>query len=401
MKILFLHTNFPGQFKHICKHFAELNHDVRFLCNTHYGRKIKKVKKFKIKDPIENQNNKSDNALDHGKKTNMPISEQFRQAFLNFNQENWIPDVVISHSGWGCGMHVKEIWPGTRLISYLEWWFNPRSETYTYDQKNIYLGISQGSIHKHWIRNANISLELSTADKIVAPSKWQRNQLPPIFRNNCDVIFDGIDLEMFRLIEKKEDKGISPILTYGTRGMEPMRGFPQFIKSLPGILNAIPHLEIQIAGEDEINYGGKKAPGNSSWKNWAIDYLKDRKIEHKVKWCGRMPLDVYIKWLQKSWCHVYLTHPFVPSWSLAEAICCGCNIICSDIQATREYLIAENDLIFVDHRKVPNIEKEVVKLLAGRKERPKIFRKCLSRLSKDASCHAWSDVAGLNVTTQA
>ena len=174
MKILFLHTNFPGQFKHICKYFAEIGHDVRFICITHYGRSIRKVQKFKIRE-IQDVNKTSD---DRTFKEKTSTAEQYRQAFIEFAQNNWIPEIVISHSGWGCGLHVKEIWPQTKLISYLEWWFNPSSEVYTYDPNNSYLGLSTNSIHKHWLRNVSISIELASADKIVAPSNWQKKQLP-------------------------------------------------------------------------------------------------------------------------------------------------------------------------------------------------------------------------------
>ena len=158
--------------------FRALGHDVRFICKTHYGRSIRKVQKFKIReiqDVDDAPNNKTD-------KEKTSTAEQYRQAFIDFTKDNWIPEIVISHSGWGCGLHVKEIWPQTKLISYLEWWFNPSSEVYTYDPNNSYLGLSTNSIHKHWLRNVSISIELASADNIVAPSNWQKKQLPKIFK---------------------------------------------------------------------------------------------------------------------------------------------------------------------------------------------------------------------------
>ena len=100
---------------------------------------------------------------------------------------------MISHSGWGCGLHVKEIWPETKLISYLEWWFNPNSDLYTFDAGNKDLGINPVGA-KHWLRNGNITLELASADKIIAPTEWQKSQLPIALKNNCDVIFEGLIL---------------------------------------------------------------------------------------------------------------------------------------------------------------------------------------------------------------
>ena len=127
VKILFLHTNFPGQFKHVCAHFADIGHDVKFLCQTNFGNSIKGVSCLKVK---ANTNAIRENN-DEKASSEVSTSEVYRGAFLSLSKKGWIPDVVISHSGWGCGFYVKEIWPETKLISYLEWWFNPTSEVYS------------------------------------------------------------------------------------------------------------------------------------------------------------------------------------------------------------------------------------------------------------------------------
>ena len=111
----------------------------------------------------------------------------------NVKSNGWIPDIVISHSAWGCGLYAKEVFKKTKFISYSEWWFDPNSLFFHYDPKNQDLGISEKSIQKAWQRNQHMSLELAMADKIVAPTNWQRNQLPTIFKDNCYVIIDGID----------------------------------------------------------------------------------------------------------------------------------------------------------------------------------------------------------------
>ena len=396
MKILFLHTNFPGQFKHVSAHFADIGHDVKFICQTNFGNYIKGVDCLLVKANTKAVKENESNSKQFS--TQASTSEVYRGAFISLTKKGWIPDVVISHSGWGCGFYVKEIWPQAKLISYLEWWFDPTSDTYSYDPNNKYLGINRNSVKKHWARNADISLELATSDSIVSPTTWQRNQLPKVFKDNCTVIFDGIDLKLFQSI--KVEPGSVPKLTYGTRGMEPMRAFSQFIKCLPEVVRHLPNLEVEIAGNDEINYGGRKFDKDTSWKQWAVRNLEENNISSSVKWIGQMSYVEYIKWLKSSWCHVYLTHPFVPSWSLAEAICCECNIICSDILATREYLIKQNDLIMVDHRKHNNISENIISSLAETKRRPSIRRACVERLNKDSTCHAWSVVAGLDLATQ-
>ena len=109
------------------------------------------------------------------------------------------PDIVISHSGFGCGLYVKEIWPNVQLISYMEWWFNPQSPFFDYDPNNKNLAVSQSSIRKSWKRNQSLALELSVSDAIVSPTQWQKNQLPELLKSACEVIFDGIDLNIYKL----------------------------------------------------------------------------------------------------------------------------------------------------------------------------------------------------------
>ena len=150
---------------------------------------------------------------------------QYRSAFVELKKALWEPDIVISHSGWGCGL-VKEIWPSSRFKA-ISNGFNPTSEFFSYDESNKSLNINKSSIKKSWQRNQQIALELSVSDNIVSPTNWQKNQLPPIFREKCRVVFDGIELEKFNSSLRIPDKSKFTI-TYGTRGMDPMRCFPTY-----------------------------------------------------------------------------------------------------------------------------------------------------------------------------
>ena len=197
--------------------------------------------------------------------------------------DGWNPDIVISHSGWGCGMYVKEIWPNCKFISYLEWWFNPSSEFFNYDEDNKELGISRHSIKKNWDRNRFIALELASSDQIICPTEWQRSQLPKMLQENCQVVFDGIDLNYFCVDLRA--RNTLPTITYGTRGMDPFRCFPQFIRSLPQIIATNKSLRVEIAGNNSVFYGS--LPSNfNNWQDWAIEYLKKHNIDGNVTWRG-------------------------------------------------------------------------------------------------------------------
>lgn len=395
MKVLFLHPNFPGQFKYLAKIVADAGHETKFLCQTHYDRKINGVNRITLKNKSGHEylekNSKSIN--DRAQ----ILGLQYRSAFNELKKAFWSPDLVISHSGWGCGLYVKEIWPNSRLISYLEWWFNPTSEFFSFDESNKNLNIHKGSIAKSWQRNQQISLELSVSDKIVSPTNWQKNQLPQIFRNKCEVVFDGIELNKFNPSLRKPDKSNFTI-TYGTRGMDPMRCFPQLIEEIPELLNQHPYVNVEIAGEDAVYYGKPPEKPYKSWGGWANELLRKKKVDSRVRFVGKMPPKKYQSWLLKSRCHIYLTHPFVVSWSLVEAYCSGIPLIVSDNQATRDICESNVGVTFTDHRNKGCLSQALDEHINETRFEP-IEERDVGRFGLIASAAGWGRVSGLELAT--
>ena len=368
--------------------FAKQGNEVNFLCQTNYGKNVEGVKVLKLKGKASHEklNSQKLNLVERTKF----LSEQYRLGFTALKNNNWEPDVVISHSGWGCGLYVKEVWPSCKFISYLEWWFNPKSDFFYYDENNKELGLNRNSIKKNWDRNKFIALELASSDQIVAPTKWQREQLPNILYKNCEVIFDGIDLNFYRI--NLLSRNSTPLLTYGTRGMDPFRGFPQFIKSLPQIFSSNKDLKVEIAGNNSVFYGSYPESFDN-WQAWAIDYLRKNKIDEKVSWKGFMESSDYLKWLQSSWCHVYLTHPFVASWSMVESLACGSHLIASDIEATKEFCGEMDGVSFVDHRDIDRIVHQVNNVVESCSKITYYDRKSkLEKLSNEKCLQHWAEI---------
>ena len=396
MEILFLHPNFPAQFKHLSKAFADNGHKTRFLCQTHYGRSIDGVERIKLENEAGHEE-LIKSGLSIFDKT-QKLGKQYRQGLSFLKRQGYTPDIIISHSGFGCGLYVKEIWPKVRLISYLEWWFNPESSFFSYDQNNKYLGISRKSVTKSWKRNQNLALELVVSDEIVTPTQWQKNQLPDMLKEKCQVIFDGIDLDIFRFDERTEIRRNT--LTYGTRGMDPMRCFPQLILALPEIFKNEPSLNIEIAGIDEANYG--LSHKNGSWKKWAIDFLSSHGLESKVQWVGRLPPGKYERWLQSSGTHIYLSHPFVTSWSLVEAYCCFTPLLVSDIYLTQEICEKSNLISYADHREPSNLSEKLlahVDKIRNHNHLRGNDQRYTARFGVEKSVEKWTHVSGVKLTT--
>ena len=391
MKILFLHPNFPGQFKFIAPYFADKGNDINFLCQTHYNRSLPKVKRLCLKGDCSHQALLVDNKKLQGRDKAYKVGQQYLKGMLRLKEQNWIPDVIISHSGFGCGLYARAVFEQAKIISYMEWWFHPSSEMFSYDETNTDLKLSPGNILGLWEKNATTSLELIASDKIVSPSRWQASQIHGKFKKEVVVIKDGINIQDFSLNPVTLDG--DAIITYGTRGMEPMRGFPQFIDILPDILNKWPKVKIEIAGEDETSYSNKKPKEFDSWGKWAEDYLLQRGLQDRVAWKGRLNKNEYIKWLKKSWCHVYFTHPFVASWSLAEAFCSGCPIVTSDLECTREQC-DDKTVTYVDHRDRESIISGINATLRSHSQIKKLIQKerDISDFDKEKSLKAWNDI---------
>ena len=397
-RLLILHPNFPGQFKHLAKAAADSDHDVRFLCQTHYNRSIPGVLRLKLKGTAGRETLLLQ-AKSTFEQTNQ-LADQYKLGFTSLRKAGWTPDVVISHSGWGCGLFVKEFWPQCRHVAYLEWWFNPTSEFYRYDPENLELGIHPKATSTHWLRNQPLALELCAADAVVAPTAWQRQQLPSVLQERCQVVHDGIDMQTFRPAEPSQ-RHSNPLLTYGTRGMEPLRGFPQFIRALPELMQTRPEICVEIAGEDSSHYLGSPPKAFSSWGSWAKQFLESHGVASQVKWLGHLPLTKYVNWLQRSWCHVYLTHPFVASWSLVEALACGTKLLVSDVAPVREFCEGQPNVSFVDHRNAAELSLHLAEALQAKPQPDPANRRqqLLKRCSLASSLNGWSLVSGLKLTT--
>ena len=211
MRILFLHNNFPGQFKWLVKHFASVGAEITFV-SMYAADKDKRITHIVSKQPSELPDRLT----------------KFFQRTLEKLSETYHPDIIISHSGFNCGLYAKYYYPSVPLISYLEWWFSPSSINAF--QSTEFFSCSPDLSVKLHLRNAPLSLELSQADLIVSPTAFQSQYLPPSFHSKLRVIFDGVPTRSLPRTHNRDN-----FLLYASRGLEPMRCYPELIKSIPHI----------------------------------------------------------------------------------------------------------------------------------------------------------------------
>ncbi len=366
MKILFVHDNFPAQFGPIGEYLAAKGWDVTFATARKEARHpaIKTVNYAPHRDVTKGVH---------------PYAGTFEKAVINgqavaracfeLKRKGYRPDVMVAHSGWGPGMFLKDVWPGARYVGYFEWFYRPNGPDVAFLSEGPQ---SDDELCRTRARNAPILADLASCDAGIAPTEWQRAQFPPVFRDRLDVIHDGIDTDRYapapgaRLrLDGLDLSDAREIVTYVARGMEPYRGFPEFMAAMAIVQRRRPEAHVVIVGEDRVAYGKKLAEGDSHKKRALDAHEFDRARLH---FTGLLPRPDYLKVLQASSAHVYLTVPFVLSWSMMEAMSAGCLVLGSDSPPVRELIDDGRNGRLVPHREPEGIADAVCDALARPRE---------------------------------
>lgn len=336
MKILFIHDNFPAQFGAIGEYLIKSGWDVSFATARKEARHPK-IRVFHYSPHRE---------ITSGVH---PYAGAFEKAVINgqavarlcfdLRKKGYQPDVVVAHSGWGPGLYVKDVWPSARYVGYFEWYYQPNGPDVAF-LSNI--PQNEDELCRTRSRNAPIISDLAACDIGIVPTKWQKGQFPTKFHDQLIALHDGILTDIYAPLPGAELalpgldlSGASEIVTYVARGMEPYRGFPQFMAGMAKLLRDRPSAHVVVVGEDRVAYGKKLAEGDSFKKRALAEHDLDRSRLH---FTGLLPRPQYLQVLQASSVHVYLTVPFVLSWSMMEAMSAGCVVVGSDTEPVRELI---------------------------------------------------------------
>ena len=181
---------------------------------------------------------------------------------------------------------------------------------------------------------------------------WQRDRFPELFRPKLDVAFDGIDLDVWkpqpgtpRIIRGETVPDDVKIVTYVARGMESMRGFDIFCKIARRLCELRRDVLFVVVGQDRVCYGGdERHTGSPSFKEWV--FAQDNYDLARFRFLGLLPPAELARLFSLSDLHLYLTVPFVLSWSLFNALACGTTVLASNTAPVRELVTAgENGLL--------------------------------------------------------
>ena len=345
MRVLVIHQNFPGQFGHLVRTWSRRpGWDVRGLGrDTAPGlRGFDALQRYHLTrhpNPAQHPHlRQMEAALLHGQAT--------VRAMLELRTRGFTPDVILAHPGWGESLYAKDVFPDAKLIHLCEWYYSAQGADVGFDTEFPFSFDDRIRI-RTW--NALHTLNLTQCDVAVTPTRWQRSRHPQIFQSKITVQHEGIDtlaLAPDANANFTTPSGLTlqagdPVVTYVARNLEPYRGFHVFMRALQIVQQEHPECHTLIVGGDDLSYGQRppRIAGQAASANWREHMLAQVSLDPaRTHFLGRIPRPQYLRALQVSAAHVYLTYPFVLSWSLLEAMACGVPLVASNTAPVREVL---------------------------------------------------------------
>lgn len=370
MDLLFVQPFFPGQYRHIVRHLAARGgHRIVFLHDGAVtpGRPIPGVTTVAY-GPVE--------APGRGPVVARPFeaaiarAEAVRHAALALKEKGVSPATVAAHTGYGESLFLKAVFPAARHVGFFEYFHRPDNPVLGFDPEAG--PVTDAMRRAAQVRGAVSLMALEAADAGVTPTLWQQSLYPPACRPQLAVIHDGIDTRRIRpdpaaritLPDGTRLTKGEPVVTWCARSLERLRGVHTFMRALPTLFNAHATVRVVIAGHDEPAYGAFPSPGQVSELQALLASLDGHLDRSRLHLCGWLARDDLTALLQVSACHVYLTAPFVLSWSLLEAMAAGAPVVASDTAPVREVITDGETGVLTDFFSPDLLSRRILDVLA-------------------------------------
>ena len=387
MNILFIHQNFPGQFKFLSPALVKQGHSVRAMTMQ----KIE-VMQWQGVQLVNYTSKRGSTPNVHpwvsDFETKTIRAEACFKAALQMKQQGYMPDVIVAHHGWGESLFLKEVWPEAKLGIYCEFFYHQHGADVGFDPE--FPATDEGEVCRLRLKNLNNLLHFEIADSGISPTHWQASTFPEPFKNKISVVHDGIDTQAVApnsavsltlkmatgqdLVLTRKDE----VITFVNRNLEPYRGYHTFMRALPQLLKERPNARVLLVGADDVSYGARPDAakyGAAKWRDIFANEVRGQISDadwQRVYFLGQVPYHFFIPLLQLSTVHVYLTYPFVLSWSLLEAMSAGCAIVASDTEPLREAIVHNETGMLVNFFDPAALAQSVCELLNNPEERTRL-----------------------------
>jgi len=347
MRILFVHQNFPGQYRHLAAHYARHGHQVVAVGENKNLRRAQPVAGVRLLG----YDAPAAGAVQRGRRVAAGAAHLRRKGF--------VADVIFAHIGWGEALFLKDMFPEARVVLYCEYFYRAQGGDMGFDPE--FPATPEKRLRLR-VMNAPLLMALDASDLGMAPTLWQQSRFPEVYRRGIRVIHDGIDTD--RVTPGRPE---AELITYVSRNLEPYRGFHTFMRAIPEIQRRRPNARIVIVGGDEISYSPRLAAGQTYRQRMLAELAGGIDLS-RVQFTGRIPYSDYLALLRRSAVHVYLTYPFVLSWSLLEAMSAGCLVVGSRTPPVQEVMRDGENGLLVDFFSPQAIAERVVYALEHQAE---------------------------------
>ncbi|WP_326535289.1 glycosyltransferase [Pseudorhodoferax sp.] len=354
MKILFVHQNFPGQFRHLAPRLAALGHEVVALGVNRTQPQLPGVRHVYHAPAIAKGHAAAPHALEEYA-AKLARGESAARAMQALARGGFEPDVVFAHPGWGEALFARDQFPRARHLMYAEYYYGAAGGDIGFDPEFSSRDQPTERMRTR-IKNTHLLQAMESSDAGLSPTQFQCAQHPGWFRERIRVVHDGIDTARFRpdpaaaVTLRAADvvlRAGDEVVTFVARELEPYRGYHIFMRALPRLLALRPGARVVVVGGDGVSYGAAP-PAGRRWKQIFLDEVGAGLDLRRVHFVGRVPHEVLTQLLQVSAAHVYLTYPFVLSWSLLEAMSIGCLVIGSRTAPLQEVVQDGRNGLLVD-----------------------------------------------------
>lgn len=265
------------------------------------------------------------------------------KACLSLQAQGVNPAVVVAHPGWGEALLLRDVWPNAKIVTYAEFYYQPSGGGTGFDPL---FPATVDTLARIRMMNGNLLLSHAAADVMISPTHWQKSCHPGFLHDRIEVVPDGIDTR--RVCPAADARFVLPdgtgltqadeVITYVARNLEPHRGYHMLVRALPALLRARPRARVVIVGGTEVSYSPRPGTGHADWRQAMAAEVDLGAEAGRVHHVGKLAYADYLSLLRVSSAHLYLTFPFVLSWSCLEAMAAGCLVVASDTAPVTEVI---------------------------------------------------------------
>lgn len=363
MHVLFIHQNFPAQFRYIAPRLVQ-DHGWRctFLTAAQKDRDLPGVEKRLYKSRLG------------ASLANHPCTRNFENTVVEAHavyealksMPDLEPDLIVAHTGFGSSLFLPLLYDAP-IINFMEYFYRVTGGTLGYRPE---VPVAEETLLRLKTKNAMILLDLENCTRGWTPTHYQRDHFPPEFHQKIDVIFDGIDTGIYYRRQGARDRHAAAldlppdvrVVTYVARGFEMTRGFDIFMRAAKRIYQQFPKVVFVVVGADSVHYGAD------------LQHIREKSFRHhvlandefdlsKFRFTGFVPEETLADYLSLGDVHIYLTEPFIASWSMVDAMSCGAVLLASDQTCVREYVVSGQNGLLCDFFDVEELARQAVGVL--------------------------------------